>query len=78
MTYELSEHRHRFAVWAVARATQRGFTTVKRLQEALEASTTQQALADQRTRALTAARLDALRRESDTQVVVVRLEAEGR
>ncbi len=36
MTYDLFEHRHRFSVWAAARATQRGFTTVENLRAALE------------------------------------------
>jgi hypothetical protein len=34
--YDLLEHRHRFAVWAAARASQRGFTTVENLRGALE------------------------------------------
>jgi hypothetical protein len=34
--YSLDEHRHRFAVWAAARAAQRGFTTVDALCAALE------------------------------------------
>jgi hypothetical protein len=38
MTYDLAEHRHRFAVWAAARAAQRGFTSIKRLRGALEAT----------------------------------------
>jgi hypothetical protein len=36
--YDLSEHRHRFAVWAAARASQRGFTTVGELRDALGAT----------------------------------------
>jgi hypothetical protein len=32
------EHRHRFAVWAAARAAQRGFVTVEKLRDALEAT----------------------------------------
>ena len=36
MPYDLAEHRHRFAVWAAARAAQRGFTTVANLRKALE------------------------------------------
>ena len=36
--YSLPEHRHRFAVWAAARAAQRGFTTVDELRGALEAT----------------------------------------
>jgi len=38
MPYDLAEHRHRFAVWAAARAAQRGFTTVKNLRAALQAA----------------------------------------
>lgn len=36
MPYDLSEHRHRFSVWAAARAAQRGFTTIDNLRDALE------------------------------------------
>lgn len=36
MTYDINEHRHRFSVWAAARATQRGFSGVVTLQRALE------------------------------------------
>lgn len=36
--YSLFTHRHNFAVWAAARASQRGFTTVSNLKIALEAS----------------------------------------
>jgi hypothetical protein len=34
--YDLDEHRHRFAVWAAARAAQRGFVGVGTLRKALE------------------------------------------
>ena len=36
MTYNILSHRHRFSVWASARASQRGFTTVKILVDSLE------------------------------------------
>jgi hypothetical protein len=36
--YDVFEHRHRFAVWAAARAAQRGFVTVEKLRDALEAT----------------------------------------
>lgn len=36
MAYDLVEHRHRFAVWAAARAAQRGLTSVEVLRECLE------------------------------------------
>jgi hypothetical protein len=36
LRYELTEHRHRFSVWAAARATQRGFCDVDTLRKALE------------------------------------------
>lgn len=38
MPYTLFEHRHRFAVWAGARAAQRAFTSVENLRDALEAT----------------------------------------
>lgn len=38
MPYNLFEHRHRFAVWAAARATQRGFTSVEKLRDALQST----------------------------------------
>jgi hypothetical protein len=34
--YTIDIHRHNFAVWAAARAAQRGFTTVENLKAALE------------------------------------------
>lgn len=37
MTYTAFEHKHNFAVWSAARASQRGYTTVANLQNALEA-----------------------------------------
>ena len=36
--YSTYQHRHNFAIWAAARATQRGFTTTESLKEALEAT----------------------------------------
>ncbi len=36
MPYDLFEHRHRFSLWAAARATQRSFTSVENLRDALE------------------------------------------
>jgi hypothetical protein len=36
MSYGIFEHKHNFAVWAAARATQRAFTTIENLKEALE------------------------------------------
>lgn len=36
--YGIEEHRHRFSMWAAARAAQRGFTDVNRLRTALESS----------------------------------------
>ncbi|TVQ30178.1 MAG: hypothetical protein EA376_13895 [Phycisphaeraceae bacterium] len=38
MPYTLFEHRHRFAIWAAARAAQRGFTSVRVLRDALEST----------------------------------------
>jgi hypothetical protein len=36
--YNIRLHRHNFAAWAAARATQRGFTTTENLKNALESS----------------------------------------
>jgi hypothetical protein len=38
MPYDITEHRHRFSVWAAARAAQRGFASVEVLRDALERS----------------------------------------
>jgi hypothetical protein len=38
MSYDYFEHCHRFAVWASARAAQRGFTSVDNLRDALEST----------------------------------------
>lgn len=38
MNYDIFRHRHNFSVWAAARATQRGFTTVDKLRDALQNS----------------------------------------
>ena len=46
MPYELFTHRHNFAVWAAARATQRGFTDVPKLRDALIAAGIQRFLPD--------------------------------
>ena len=62
MPYDLSEHRHRFAVWAAARAAQRGFTTVKNLREALEATDIRDVIAARPTRDLSARDFNALHR----------------
>ena len=49
MSYHLREHRHRFAIWAAARASQRGFTTVGTLRDALQATDIQKVLSDPET-----------------------------
>lgn len=36
MSYDITEHRHRFSVWAAARAAQRGFASLAALRDALE------------------------------------------
>ena len=46
MSYGLPEHRHRFAVWAAARAAQRGFTSVDNLRNALQGTDIRAILAD--------------------------------
>ena len=62
MIYGLAEHRHRFAVWAAARAAQRGFTSVERLRGALEATSIQSDLRLPATLALQAASFDEMHR----------------
>ena len=62
MIYDLAEHRHRFAVWAAARAAQRGFTSVERLRGALEATSIQSDLRLPATLALRAASFDEMHR----------------
>ena len=60
MSYDLAEHRHRFAVWAGARAAQRGFTTLKNLRDALQATDIREVLSARQTLQLSAADFDAL------------------
>lgn len=62
MSYNLPEHRHRFAVWAAARASQRGFTTVRNLRDALEATDIRKVLSAPQALELSAAQFDALHR----------------
>jgi hypothetical protein len=58
VTYGLAEHRHRFAVWAAARASQRGFTTVEQLRAALDATDIRTVLASPATLQLDSAGFD--------------------
>jgi len=46
MPYDHFEHRHRFAVWAAARAAQRAFARVEVLRDALEQTDIRQFVAD--------------------------------
>jgi len=46
INYSLEEHKHNFSVWAAARATQRSFTTVENLRNALEQSGIREFLQD--------------------------------
>ena len=62
MPYDLPEHRHRFAVWAAARAAQRGFTTVRNLRDALQATDIRETLAAPGTLQISAAQFDVLHR----------------
>jgi hypothetical protein len=63
MAYDLSEHRHRFAVWAAARAAQRGFTSVGHLRQALEATDIRLLLANSKTLLVSSAEFDALHKK---------------
>ena len=62
VSYDLTEHRHRFAVWAAARAAQRGFTTVKEFRRALQATDIQRVLASPETLLVSAVEFEALHR----------------
>jgi hypothetical protein len=62
MPYDITEHRHRFAVWAAARAAQRGFTTVRNLRDALQATNIREVLSAPSTLDLSAAQFDELHR----------------
>jgi hypothetical protein len=62
VSYDLSEHRHRFAVWAAARASQRGFTKVKNLREALQETDIRTVLSAPQTFQLSAVEFDGLYR----------------
>lgn len=48
MTEDIFTHRHKFAVWAAARASQRGFAGVETLRKAIEQCGIKQFLADER------------------------------
>jgi hypothetical protein len=62
MSYDLSEHRHRFAIWAAARASQRGFTTVENLRNALESSDIREVLETPEALQLSSGTFDAFHR----------------
>ena len=62
MPYDLFTHRHNFAVWAAARAAQRGFTSVQNLAAALEASGVHRFLADLESLNITCERFEELHR----------------
>src|SRR5262245_23465432 len=62
MPYDIAEHRHRFAVWAAARAAQRGFTTVANLRAALEGVNIKGIVAAPETLQLSADQFDDLHR----------------
>jgi hypothetical protein len=62
MPYELPEHRHRFAVWAAAQAAQRGFTSVRNLRDALQATDIRDVLSAPTTFQLSPAQFDTLHR----------------
>ena len=62
MNYDLAEHRHRFAVWAAARAAQRGFTTVGNLRQALESTDIRAFLATPQSFHVSAAEFDTVHR----------------
>src|SRR2546428_12007924 len=62
MSSDLPEHGHSFAVWAAARRSQRGFTTVEPLRDALQATDIRKVLSAPQTLQLSALQFDALHR----------------
>ena len=69
MAYDIHEHRHRFSVWAAARATQRGFCNVDTLQEALETCGVREFLETANFGDIDATRFDAIHRQWCMSVV---------
>ena len=69
MAYEIDEHRHRFSVWAAARAAQRGFSGVDTLRRALEACGIVEFLETANLNDIDATRFDALHRQWCMSVV---------
>lgn len=69
MPYDLFEHRHNFAVWAAARAAQRGFTNTQNLKEALESSGVQRFLPDPNFSDINCVRFEELHRSWCTAIV---------
>ena len=61
--YEIIEHRHRFSVWAAARATQRGFSKVAPLRKALEDCGVREFLDTANFEDIDATRFDAIHRQ---------------
>ena len=67
--YRIDEHRHRFSVWAAARATQRGFSDVGTLRRALEKCGVREFLATSNLEDIDATRFDAIHRHWCMSVV---------
>ena len=69
MSYDLTKHRHRFAVWAGARAAQRAFTSVENLRAALESTTIQAFVNEPRSLAIDAHSYESHHRKWCNQIV---------
>ena len=69
VSYQIKEHRHRFSVWAAARATQRGFSKVDTLQKALEVCGVRGFLDTANLEDIDATRFDAIHRQWCMSVV---------
>ncbi len=78
VTYDLPEHAHRFAVWAAARAAQRGLKdfSITRIRAAIEVSGIREIVADQSRWPTTAAEVDALHRRW-ARLMLRRFEQDG-
>ena len=71
MNYDLFEHRHRFSVWAAARAAQRAFASVEDLRDALESTCIKDFVHDPSSRNADAAQFEARHREWCRSIVGV-------
>jgi len=69
MSYTIDIHRHNFAIWAAARAVQRGFTKTINLKRALECTNIQDFVVSAKSLDVDASRFDALHKVWCTSII---------